>query len=222
MARPRRGLLIPVGLTLVAAVALLAWWLSSRVNLSTEPYLETFDDANGWSVGENVDATALLVDGRYEMTVQLAGDVFWGTAGLAFADGVYEVEAVPLAGTLDNGYGMLIRVDEDDSEFYVFKVSSDGYVFVGRCRDGCLKTDVLIGGDWFASPAVNQGFDTTNRLRVVADGPSLTFFVNDSEVGQVSDNALQQGDIGLLAETFAPGGLRVAFDDFSVTPLDPN
>ena len=46
------------------------------------------------------------------------------------------------------------------------------------------------------------------------------FFVNDVQVGQVTDETLEAGDIGLLAETFTPGGLRVAFDNFTVLPLD--
>ena len=53
-----------------------------------------------------------------------------------------------------------------------------------------------------------------------AAGPDLTFFVNVVEVGRVTDEALQAGDIGLWTETFTPGGLRVAFDNFSVTPLE--
>jgi hypothetical protein len=218
-----RRLLFGAGIALAAALAWLAWrqFGPSGVTVNTGPYLETFDSAGTWSLGEDPDARALLVDGRYEMTVQLGGDVFWGTAGKVFADGVYEVEAVPLEGTLDNGYGMLLRVNQSDSDFYLLKVSSDGYVFAGLCRAGCAETTALVGNDWFASPAVSQGFGVTNRLRVLANGSELTFYVNDVEVGRVTDASLRSGDIGLLAETFAPGGLRVAFDNFAVTPLEP-
>jgi hypothetical protein len=50
----------------------------------------------------------------------------------------------------------------------------------------------------------------------------MIFYVNETEVGRAADETLTQGDIGLVAETFAPGGLRVHFDDFSVTPLAEN
>ncbi len=101
----------------------------------------------------------------------------------------------------------------------MFKVSSDGFVFIGRCDDSCLETEVLVSQDWFSSPAVNQGLET-NILRISALGPEMTFFVNDIEVGRVTDESLKSGDIGLLAETFAPGGIVVAFDNFKVTPIE--
>ena len=46
----------------------------------------------------------------------------------------------------------------------------------------------------------------------------MIFYVNDEEVGRATDDSLDKGDIGLLTETFAPGGLQVAFDNFSVQP----
>jgi hypothetical protein len=117
---------------------------------------------------------------------------------------------------------MLFRVDNEDSNFYIFKISSDGFVFIGRCADSCLETTALVERDWFDSAAVLQGLDVTNILRVEANGSDMIFFVNDTEVGRTTDEELTQGDIGLVAETFNPGGLRVEFDDFKVTPLDGN
>ena len=124
-----------------------------------------------------------------------------------------------MEGALDNGYGMLFRVNSEDGRFYMFKVSSDGFVFIGLCDSSCADVQVLADRDWFGSLAVNQGLGATNRLRVVATGPEMIFYVNDTEVGRVEDDTLGQGDIGMMAETFTPEGLTVAFDNFSVTPL---
>lgn len=220
-ARGHRGRYIIAAVVIVVA-GFLAWYffLRERARPETAAYLETFDAAGTWTAGEGATSAGVVADGVYEMSVDLTGDVVWATAGRVFADGVYEVEATPLEGALDNGYGMLIRVDDEDGRFYMFKVSSDGFVYVGLCDNSCADVQALVNRDWFGSPAVNQGLGATNRLQVVASGPEMTFFVNDTEVGRVENDTLSQGDIGLMAETFTPEGLTVAFDNFKVTPLD--
>lgn len=160
------------------------------------------------------------MDGQYRMSLEISGDSFWTTAGQNFNDGRFEVEAQPVEGTVDNGYGLLLRVDVEKERFYFLKVSSDGYVYIGLCQDSCAEITALVGDDWFPSPAVRQGLGVSNRLRVDAKEAELTFYVNGEMVGQARDESLQQGDIGLLAETYAPGGLTVAFDNFTVQSFD--
>jgi hypothetical protein len=215
MNRRRRFLLPTIG---IALVGLIIWQFVFRQRgpESELPYLETFDRPGDWIVGESVTSDGRIVDGHYRMYLELSGESFWTTSGNDFSDGIYEVEAQPIEGIEDNGYGMLLRVDAKKERFYFLKVSSDGYVYIGLCQDSCAEVDALSGGDWFPSPAVRQGFAVTNALRVEAIGPEMKFYVNDQLVGQVSDDTLQHGDIGLLAETFAPGGLTVAFDNFRV------
>ncbi len=221
MRRQRRAIISIIAFAL-ALLLVLTWWLAPRIMnpVETDPYLETFDSIGQWTAGEGASSAGQLVDGAYEMSSDLSGDSFWATAGRNFGDGIYQVEATPIEGAQDNGYGLLFRVDATSESFYVFKVSSDGYVYAGLCSDSCLEQQALLDRDWFSSPAVAQGFGVTNVLRVEADGPALTFYVNDQEVGQTTDETLQAGDIGLWTETFTPGGLRVAFDNFAVAPLE--
>jgi hypothetical protein len=221
--KQRTGLIgAGVAYLIIAGLIIFFFTLSQRSPVQTEPYDEKFDADGSWKVGEGVNAQGFVVDGAYEMSIDpdLGGDVFWATAGENFADGSYEVEATPLEGAIDNGYGMLFRVDEGRDSFYVFKVSSDGYVFLGRCADGCLEEEALVNQDWFDSPSVQVGLGVTNHLKVDVSGADMVFFVNGDEVGRASDNTLEKGDIGLLAETFTPGGLLVAFDNFRVTPVE--
>lgn len=220
MRRNKRAIISIVALS-IALLLILAWWLVPRLlsPVETEPYTETFDEVGSWTAGEGASSEGRVVDGVYEMIVDISGNSFWTTAGRKFADGVYQVEATPLEGTEDNGYGILLRVDAASERFYMLKVSSDGYVYAGLCSSSCAEQKALVDRDWFGSAAVAPGLGATNTLRVVAAGPDLTFFVNDVEVGSVTDETLEAGDVGLLAETFTPGGLRVAFDNFTVMPL---
>jgi hypothetical protein len=221
MRRHRRVIISGVAFAL-ALLLVFTWWLLPRIlnPVETEPYLETFDSAGQWTAGEGASSAGQVVDGVYEMSSDLSGDSFWATAGRNFGDGVYQVEATPIEGAEDNGYGILFRIDANSERFYVFKVSSDGYVYAGLCSDSCLEQTALVDRDWFSSPAVSQGFGVTNVLRVTAAGSELTFYVNGVEVGRATDETLQAGDIGLWTETFTPGGLRVAFDNYAVTPLE--
>jgi hypothetical protein len=219
MRRHRRAIISIIAFAL-ALLLVFVWWLLPQLlsPVESDPYLETFETAGDWTAGEGASSIGEVVDGVYEMSSDFSGDSFWAIGGRNFGDGVYQVEATPIEGAEDNGYGLLFRVDPASESFYVFKVSSDGYVFAGLCADSCLEQQALVERDWFGSPAVVQGFGVTNVLRVEAAGPNLVFFVNDVEVGQVSDESLSSGDIGLWTETFTPGGLKVAFDNFSVTP----
>jgi hypothetical protein len=193
----------------------------SSLPIQTTPYSETFDTADAWMAGEGANAMGQITGGHYEMTLDANtyDQQFWAAGGRNFADAIFEVEATPLEGTEDNGYGMLFRADPDQENFYLFKISSDGYAFIALCQAGCAELTVLVDRDWFDSQAINLGFNTTNTLRVVVTNSEMSFFINDTEVGQVSDDTLTQGDIGLFGETFAPGGLRVSFDNFLVSPI---
>lgn len=217
----RRALLIVGAFIILLGVVLVTWrfFTGSDSDVQTEPYQETFDSIGSWTTGEDVNAVGSISGGVYEMSLEQSGDIFWVTAGQNFADGEYQVEITPLEGAQDNGYGMLFRVNEEDESFYVFKVSSDGFAFIGHCTDSCLEQRALVGQDWFSTPAVEQGFGVTNSLRAVVSGSDMIFYVNGEEVGRATDDTLSQGDIGLMAETFTPGGLRVTFDNFTVTPL---
>jgi hypothetical protein len=204
-------------LVLVAMLALAALACGP---LGGGAYEETFDSAGSWGEGTEADATGAVTNGRYELLVNADLGLWWSSGGEDFDDGVYEVEATQLEGPVDNGYGMIFRADENDN-FYLFEISGDGFTWIGRCAGGCEDEVVaLVGDGWVASDAVNTGLNATNRLRVQAEGANLIFFVNDQEVGRVTDTTYSSGDIGVLVETLGEGGVKVGFDNFNVTPLD--
>ncbi|MFO7539862.1 MAG: hypothetical protein R6X32_17630 [Chloroflexota bacterium] len=205
-------------LLLVAALALTLAGCSPGEQV---PYTEPFDEPGTWRIEEDADVSGQIQNGVYDLLVKTADLFIWTTAGETFGDGIYEVEATPVAGPLDNGYGMLFRIDDENDNFYLFQISSDGFVWIGRVQDGGrAERQAIIGNWWFESDAVRQGLNVTNRLKVRAEGANMIFYVNDREVGRVTDDTFQRGDIGLMVETFGVGGVRVHFDNFSVSPLE--
>jgi len=185
---------------------------------AAQSYSQTFDDSGGWRTGSDTYTEGSVHDGVYDLLVLGDNVSRWSAAGQEFSDGRYQVEATQVEGPLDNGYGMLIRADTEKGDFYLFKVSGDGYVWIGRYADEA-EQQVLVGEHWFESPAVRQGLGQTNVLTIDAESGNLIFYVNDQQVGRVTDGALGQGDIGIYAQTLGQGGVRVHFDNFSVQPL---
>lgn len=209
--------LIRAGLILIfgAFVALTGCRSAGGSNL---PFIETFDEPGDWGVGEDAYSIGKIVDGVYDFKI-LENDISrWASAGKTFSDGIYEVEATPVEGPLDNGYGLLFRANPEKGDFYLFKISGDGYVWIGRYRDGAEEA-TIIGEHWFASPAVMPGLNVTNKLRVQAEAGNMIFYVNDQEVGRVTDNTFTVGDVGILVQTLGGAGVRVLFDNLSVKPL---
>jgi hypothetical protein len=203
-------------LVLLWAMVLLVSACSSRDN---GPYEEDFEGEVTWGTGMSNDVEGQVTDGAYEMFVKSNQGVYMATAGKRFGDGVYVVDATQIDGPLNNGYGLLVRVDESDDAFYALEVSGDGYVWIGYCRELCkAEATALVGRDWFRSPAVKTGLQETNKLKVVIDGIRMTFFVNGLEVGRAVDDRLVQGDVAVMVEALGQPGIRVVFDNFSYTP----
>lgn len=185
-----------------------------------DTYQETFDAPGSWSAGNDGDAIGEVKEGVYDLFVQADDIIIWTTAVQSFSDGIYEVEATPVEGTVNNGYGMMFRTNNETDDFYLFKVSGDGFVWIGLCKAGCTEETPLVTEWWFESTAVKKGNNVTNKLKVQAEGANMIFYVNDVEVGRFTDPTLRSGDIGLLVQTLGQGGVRVQFDNFTVSPLD--
>lgn len=186
--------------------------------LSSEPYQESFDSAGNWGVGTTADVEGKVDNGVYDLYVKDNHGIYLASAGENFSDGSYTVEATQIDGPLNNGYGLLFRLDEASDTFYSFEVSGDGYIWVGYCSNLCMDEAIaLAGGDWFRSAAVNTGLHETNRLRVVTEGPQMTFFVNGQEVARTSDSRLAEGDIAVMVEALGERGVRVVFDNIEVS-----
>ncbi len=207
---------IPSILGLLAAISLLVGCQEKG------PYSTDFDEVGSWGTGATADVEGVVRNGVYDMFVTADSGLFWANADLRLGDGTYELSARAVEGPVDNGYGMMFMMDPETNDFYLFEVSSDGFVWIGRCVGSCADDIVfLVGEGWFESPAVNQGLDQVNHLRVTTNRGTMRFFVNDQPVGEAFDNALVEGDIGLAVETYGLGEVRVLFDSFRFTPANP-
>lgn len=200
-------------------------------------------------------ASAQLNAGRLWLQPGEARRLVYAAAGPRVSDFDLEVEAMALAGPLDNGFGVLFRMQEPRPHpllslfglqaagpatgpgYYLFMISSDGYYQLRRSLNG--EQQVLSA--WIPSPAIRQGLEVSNRLRIIARGAEMVFYVNGEQhgfcipddAGQTStwtngrclagqmrsvvhDDSLTTGRLALAAQSFAQGGVMAAFDNLLI------
>lgn len=92
--------------------------------------------------------------------------------------------------------GMLFRGDYKLGNFYYFDVCFDGHHYLATYKNFALlqqlptQTSVL--------PALQADAQATVTLGVIAQGSSLTFFLNGQQIDQVTDSTYTSGQIALL------------------------
>jgi hypothetical protein len=183
----------------------------------TPVYQDDFaDPGSGWSVYAEDDSVADYTDGEYRVGTYRDNYMAWGNPeGLELANFEAEVDARTVEGPLDNNFGLLVRTQPDDDNFYWFQISADGYYSVDRMQAGEWIGMV----DWTESDAINQGIGATNHLKVVCDQELFSFYVNGTYLTGVTDASFSSGNIGLAVGTFDEPGAVVHFDNIVVYNL---
>jgi hypothetical protein len=183
--------------------------------LTPLPYSDDFSDpSSGWETLSDLNADVAYEAGVLRITIKRENLIQWSAAGRRFSDAVFEVDARPNSGPIDNGFGVIFRM-KDRNNFYHFAISSDGYWRAGYVQDGTWNN----WDDWQPHPAIRPGNDT-NRIKIVMQGIKLSFFVNDQFITSREDSLFDSGDIGVFALTLidAPG-TDIAFDNVLVSEV---
>lgn len=180
---------------------------------------ETFDSLGNWASESSKEVSGNVANGAYVFNLIEPDSFYWSTADKLVGSGVYEVKATAVSGPVNNGFGMMVNVENSTDSFIALEVSSDGFASIYSCENACETYTPLVSDGWFETPAVRQGLNNTNMLRInaVSFGTS-EFYVNDQLVGQVDTQDLILGDIAVFVESYEEGNVVVHFDDFTFTP----
>jgi hypothetical protein len=158
--------------------------------------LALFDPLNDkstskWGTGTNSSGgnCRLFTNGAYSVSQSSQADYIMNcqTIGI-FSNFVFEVQMKVILG---NSGGVIFR---NSGPFYLFSISQDGSYMVEI--GGITNGKILLSG---LSSAINTGQKQTNKIAVVANGATLTFFANEQQIGQVQDGSYAEGMIGLIA-----------------------
>lgn len=203
-------------------------------------FVAAFDGLlDDWRDYDDGQLAATFNEGALRLTVNAVDKLPYSLARPHFGDFDLRVTARAVDGPLNNGFGVIFRA-QDQNNYYLFLVSSDGYYTVERTVNG----DDKVLSVWIPSEVVNQGFDVANDLRVVARGDQFQFFVNDQPValcipddpnaestyndltgeclgGQMLttlvDANIPAGPLGVVARSFNETGVVVDFDNVVVS-----
>ena len=181
------------------------------------PFRDEFipGQTGNWLLEQDELGSTAVANEQLVITVAAPNTIQYATlTDRTFDDFVLEVDAWQRGGAPESSYGVLFRVQED-GQFYRFDITGNGlYMIERRATDG---TWTRLLPEWTATAAINQGLNVANRLKVIANGAELGFYVNDILLTQLSDSTLSGGRIGLDAGSFAGNALQVSFDNVSVT-----
>lgn len=181
--------------------------------LTTLPYADDFSNPqSGWTVTSDLSGDTKYENGKLRILVKNENLTIWSTANKVIKDAVFEVDAQPVGGPQDNGFGVLFRV-VDRKNFYHFEISSDGYWRAGVTKDSKWEN----WADWLQHPAIKTGGEP-NRIKIVMKGEKIDYYVNDQLIQSREEKDFASGDIGVFALTVIDQpGTDVAFDNVNVT-----
>jgi hypothetical protein len=171
-------------------------------------------EMGAWQIeGDSVAQTAVINE-QLLISINAPNTLQFATlANPTFDDFVLEVDARQIAGHPESSYGVLFRM-QSSQEFYRFEITGDGFYMLERHNSDGAWTRFV--DDWTAAPAINQGLNVVNRLKVTARGDALAVSVNDVLLREVRDARYTRGLLALDAGTFGHPGLQVAFDNLLV------
>jgi hypothetical protein len=185
---------------------------------SPTPYPVLFEDSeftNTCNTDSTTDVERFVENGQFNIRILTPSYVAWTKCTqVEYADFVMDVDATQVSGPDNNIYGVIFRYGLDAKEFYTFLISGDGfYVFT---VDGVDREEPEILVDWIESSAINKGAQT-NRIKVIAVGGNMKYYVNDQLLGEVQDTRFTTGTVGFFTGSLEEGGVQVSFDNLKIS-----
>jgi hypothetical protein len=158
------------------------------------------DNSKGysWDVSNETNGTCAFSGGSFHSSTPKTNFYYFCTAQATdFSNFALEVQMKILQG--DCG-GMSFRSDSKSGKLYFLEVCQDGTYQLYRFLDytGNNIKD-LAGG---SSPAIMTGLNQTNVIAVVAQGSTLSVYVNKQKIASASDSTFTHGQIGLAADSY--------------------
>jgi len=172
-------------------------------------------DENNWRTGdysdERITGNRSISSGAYRWEADaLDGAVWWSVPDIASTSDLYlTVDAIRIGGVEDARYGIVIsRVDNDNYGFFQVK---DSQFFKFSVRYEGEWNTVLA---WTEASSIRPG--KVNQIKTIVTGSHYAFYINDQLVGEVDDDRLSRGEVGLAIELDKGDTAIIEFDNFEV------
>jgi len=171
-------------------------------------------NSNHWGVSTGGAGEINFAYQGLDMKVNQPNSMVWTVSGRKYQDVQINVDNVLLSGPSNDAFGVVCRF-QDNQHFYGFIVTHDGYYGIFKMQEGQLSLADAEGGLKY-SQAIRQG-GVVNHIQAVCQGDILKLSVNGELLAMIEDSSFTQGQIGLIAGTYATPGAELFFDNLKVT-----
>jgi len=200
---------VPVGATVPNNPAIL---------LGEPDGMDTFDNANNWSLFDAKCFKSEIIGGKFVMTAKGdAGQACWEVSWPKIQDFYSEVTVeMPESCDPKDRFGLFFRAP-DNSRGYLYGISCEGEYSLTKW-DG-YETTVIVEPD--TDTVIATGKNTSNRIGVLASADNYYLYVNGQFVAQGQDSTyIGDGKIGFFIRAATSQGFSVNFDDLAIWLLD--
>ena len=180
--------------------------------------VDTFDNADNWTLFDNQCFKSEITDGKYIMTAKgLPGIICWEVSWPLIKDFYNEITIeMPDQCQPDDRFGLLFRAP-DNLRGYLYGLTCDGR-YTMTMWDGDVTT-VLVEPS--SSEVIMTGPEAVNRIGVLAYGDRYYLYANGVFLAEAQDATfLQEGKLGLYVRTATEQPFVVSFDNLGVWVLD--
>jgi hypothetical protein len=175
------------------------------------------DDEEGWATGYSEYSSIEFEDGFLKLTADL--DVDGWRLTRQFLNNFYlEAKMKSPACEGSDHFGIMFRVpaNSNANKGYLFGITCDGRYSLRRWDGQVMYSPI----DWTEDDAINTGEDVFNTLGIMAEGATLTFYINGEKVDEVTDNAYLAGSFGIFVGGINTEDLTVWVDQIRYWEID--
>lgn len=181
-------------------------------------FADDFSDPNsGWPTGQNETSEYGYQSNAYRIFAQGTNSIPWVSTDRVYDNLSLSVDARAISDSVSGYYGLLCRI-QDDQSFYYFVISNGGGYSVGKYINGTFRS--YLTEIWQPSAAIRQGA-LTNQLQMDCVGDSLRYYVNGILLTEITDTDFSSGYSGIVAASHNDQGFEALFDSFSIRRPNP-
>ncbi len=142
-----------------------------------------------WEEGTRDQGTCTFASGTYQSDIPLVG-YFHSCLALStdFSNCAYEVQMTLVSGSAG---GIVFRADRATTHLYYFTVDRNGGYLLKAYYDKVGHSSVIARGSGIS-------FHETELIGVVAQGSTISLYVNRQLIQQVQDGTFMQGQVGVV------------------------
>jgi len=116
----------------------------------------------------------------------------------SFSNFTYQVTMKIIKG---NAGGIIFRADSANNKYYLFRVGEEGIYVLSQYVDNVGAHSKILSRSFCLH--CNLGLNQTNVLAVVADGHSITLYVNNQQIASINDSSYDRGQLGVIAYPYS-------------------